>query len=224
MSFYIRSTLFLFLLFSISACGVNHLVYNKERFNPEEKAVVFFYVTEQNVPLHFNIKKFGSKGNISIFNQELDTYQIFTKKPKERDLVKKHIVLEPGLYYIDKITLLTEGNLNRWYPSPGLTENLIVYGAFRVKEGEVLSLGRLDVTGSEFKHYDNFNALKEQLKGSDISELSDRLKTKGFYNRGSLLIKSDKSKVIRIVSSETVEHQRKKIIQEITRRLESQSQ
>ncbi|CAN0602935.1 unnamed protein product, partial [Ectocarpus sp. 12 AP-2014] len=56
------------------------------------------------------------------------------------------IVLEPGLYYIDKITLLTEGNLNRWYPSPGLTENLIVYGAFRVKAGEVLSLGRLDVT------------------------------------------------------------------------------
>ncbi len=77
--------------------------------------------------------------------------------------------------------------------------------------------------GGKFKHYDNFNVLKEQLKGSDISELADRLTTKSFYNRGSLLIKNDNNKVIRIVSSETVEHQRKKIIQEITRRLESQS-
>lgn len=125
------------------------------------------------------------------------------------------------LYYIDKITLLTEGNLNRWYPSPGLTENLIVYGAFTVKAGEVVSLGAIDVTGGKFKHYDNFNALKEQLKGSDISELTDRLKIKTFYNRGSLLIKNEQNKITHIVSSETVEQQRKQIIQEITLRLES---
>lgn len=172
---------------------------------------------------NYSIKKIGSKVSIPIFNNELDTYQIFTKKPKEPDLVKKHIVLEPGLYYIDKITLLTEGNLNRWYSSPGIAENLIIYGAFRVKAGEVISLGKLDVTGGKFKHYDNFNALKEQLKGSDISELTDSLKIKNFYNRGSLLIKNEQNKIIRIISSETVEKQRKQIIQEITRRLESQS-
>ena len=34
------------------------------------------------------------------------------------------------------ITLLTQGNLNRWYPSPGLADNLIVYGAFRAGCGE----------------------------------------------------------------------------------------
>lgn len=58
MSFYIKSTVSFFLLFSISACGVNHLVCNKERFNPEEKEVVFSYVTKQNVPLHFIVIHF----------------------------------------------------------------------------------------------------------------------------------------------------------------------
>lgn len=215
----IRFLSVLFLLFSLSACnGGKYLKYNKEEFDKNEKGIVFFYASEQNIPLLFKLNKLGGDSSLQISNIELDSYHFFSK-PKPRDLVKKHVVLEPGRYYIDYISLLKQGDLIRWYPSPGIKENVIIYGAFEVKAGEVLSLGQVDINSGVFKHYNNIKTLKDQLSDSDMSELVPRVKQGIFYNRGSLLIK-DKNNNTQIISSEIVEIQRKKVLQEITRRIE----
>jgi hypothetical protein len=183
------------------------------------------YMTENNTPLDFNVIKFGSNGSIRIsHHKKLDAYTIFVQL-KPRDLVKKHIVLEPGLYYIDYIDLVQTGGLIRWFPSPGIRKDFITYGMFEVKAGEVLSLGHLDVTGVNFKHYNtNMNELKSQLIDSDldISELSSKLKLGTFYNRGSFLVTDKNNKVSKVYSPEIIENERKKMMQEIIRRLKPQ--
>lgn len=130
------------------------------------------------------------------------------------------LFLEPGMYYISYITLLDRGNLKRWYPSPGVVNQVVQYGAFYIKSGEVLSLGILNINGTKFLHEYNFLYLKHQLLESDKTELVAKLRQGVFYESGSVLIKTKDNKR-KIVPVAVVNNQRKQIIDEITRRLEA---
>lgn len=69
------------------------------------------------------------------------------------------IVLEPDIHYIDKISLNKPSfDTYRYYPSPGLKDDTLIYGGFEVKGGEVLAIGKLIIFPDEgvFKYINDF--------------------------------------------------------------------
>lgn len=213
---YILKKLVIFLsLFFLTGCGASMMKYSKEEFAKNERGVVFFDVKEDGLSIPFII---ASSGDKEVHSVEQSNGMIFYTEDK--DLVKRMLFLEPGMYYISSITLLDRGNSKRWYPSPGVVNKVVQYGAFYVKAGEVLSLGILNIKDTKFLHEYNFLTLKYQLLKSDKAELVTKLKQGTFYERGSLVIKTKDNKR-KIVSAAVVENQRKQLINEIIRRLEA---
>ena len=214
----IKNFLLLTFLVILTACSNSMVKYSREEFSKNERGVVFFDVKEDKLSIPFVLKRYGKDEKFSIEHQ--NSGLIFSSEDK--DMVKRMMFLEPGMYYITYISLLERGNLKRWYPGPGIKDSMIQYGAFEMKAGEVLSLGILNINDSKFRLEDNFSLLRSQLLESDNDELETKLKRGAFYNRGSLLLK-DRNENIRIAPVEAVEAQRKQILKEITRRLEKTS-
>lgn len=188
--------------------------FSVESFETKKKGIVFLALTEgtssfffgkKENSLPFHVRKFGDPEGLPY---EISAgFNSWVGGHSEVNYISGNMLyLDPGLYYIDYVNLMSESSgyyiYHRWYPSPGITkDHYIRYGAFFVEAGKVVSLGRF--TLPKFHRKDDLDALKEQLRKSKYAFLAD-LVTKGtFYARGSL-VTEDKKGHIKVVDAKIV--------------------
>jgi hypothetical protein len=188
---------FLILCLFLSGCTVievakavkksSYHVFNESEFEEKKKGVVFFAVKSQifyegsyHDSYHpFFLKKIGSKSAYM---------EIEGKERNFKKYLYKYIVLEPGIYYLDKVNVYTSYHSIQYYPSPGLVNDKFIYGGFEVKGGEVLNIGLLEVNGkATFKIIDETEKIEQDLKNSHHPEFIKKLKRGEFIMPGSII-------------------------------------
>ncbi len=194
----------------LTGCAHKPPQYNSKIFNEStsNKGVVILHRTE---PLK-NRKYFteGDAGIMFIFKKlgddkeyKLNYMKLFTTEYNYSDRV---IMLDPGIYYIDEISLNPELNTIRFYKSPGikiLKKNssiyIIKYGAFEVKSNQVTYLGHLKLTPYHnvgklpFCAINEMEKLKRDLRARGYFDLAKQVVFEKFYNIGSLIVKRNNS-------------------------------
>ena len=167
-------------------------VFNERAFEEKKKGVVFFAVKSpifyegsyHDSYQDFFLKKVGSNSAYM---------QIEGKERNFKKYLYKYIVLEPGIYYLDKVNVSGPYPSVIYYPSPGLVNDKFVYGGFEVKGGEVLAIGLLEPISQNgyFKITEEIEKIKQDLKGSHHPELIKKLKRGKFIMPGSSVIYRD---------------------------------
>ena len=187
----------LFLAIILSSCA-SHLIKPIPNYSPEcffhpdnKKGIVFLSITEDGVSLPFEIKKLDEtvpyivRGSHNIFGSNLPSYN-----------KKNLLLLDPGIYYIDYISLLEINNTTRWFPSPGLEIRdgigMVKYGMFEVIANQVLFLGNINYTMNGLELQTNTSLLEKQLaESSDHKILLTKLTQGKLYTKGSAIYLKD---------------------------------
>ena len=67
-------------------------------------------------------------------------------------------------------------NATRWLPSPGYKDNYFLYGAFKIKSGQVVNIGQLVINGElKFNHTSDIDLVKKQLIENKKEELAGKI-------------------------------------------------
>ena len=146
-------------------------------------------------------------------------FSMFGDSKKNRDLTEKHIMLDPGMYYINGIQLVAYSNEKNYFQySPGIRDDLILLGLFEVRPGEILSLGQIDISSKKLSYNNNIDSLSEQLRDKeDMADLAYKVKLGKLYRNGSLLLRDKNSNVRKIISPEIVEAERQLILKQLSK-------
>lgn len=194
----------------ITGCNSSQHRYSKEEFAKNKHGVVFFDIRSDGVSVPFSIAN-QETGEV-VPEYFIDNW-LGLKPTENPDLVLRSLLLEPGTYYIKRIGISSGLSGNKSFYDNN-ENGVIIYGAFQVKAGEVLSLGLLNIDYSgDTNHKYNFSTLHEQLLNSDKRELTFKLKQGRFYGAGSL-ITEDKNGNKVITSAKDVAAYEKQILQE----------
>lgn len=206
--------------------------YKAEEFSKREKGVVVFNISQSdtgllrksNINLSYHLKRLGEDG----------VYRVDVKNGLFPGIYNTHsysdsiLMLEPGIYYIDHVTLCGDGNTEYWLPSPGIEriaseqfEDAYVfkYGAFKVNAGDVVYPGHLYISGRGTYSYKNVNELekaKTDLTNGNHVILAQQLKPTDFYKNGSLYL--NESGKYSLISTEQIEQARKKFVDTVFKR------
>ena len=208
--------------------------YNQENFALGNKGIAILYITEHaantlnktNISLPYRFKKLGD-------NKTLHLRQQISLIP--RGLYNPHnyssnvMMLDPGIYYIDYLSLNQNGNLIRWYPGPGIkkinnkqvnNKYLVTIGAFEVKPGKVSYFGHahLPHLGElPFKIVNEIEQVKADLKEKGLHELAEKVEWRPFYQVGSVIIEKDGT--FSFIAYEEIEARRLEFLDAITNEL-----
>ncbi|HCU06171.1 MAG TPA: hypothetical protein DIC42_01100, partial [Holosporales bacterium] len=121
--------------------------FSADAFKTSRKGVVFFSIAEGEEEnfLTFKFEKSLVFHLVKIGDEHKLPYRIAPCQGfishRLRDYSSDNLLfLDPGVYYIDFIQRMPKPHgynqiLHRWYPSPGLKNTIIQYGAFEVKAG-----------------------------------------------------------------------------------------
>lgn len=196
--------------------------YDRDKFISENKSVVFFYVSVENSPVSVEIVNLrtGAKYYKSfVDDDENSMFSMFGDSKKNRDLTEKHIMLDPGMYYINGIQLVAYSNEKNYFQySPGIRDDLILLGLFEARPGEILSLGQIDISSKKLSYNNNIDSLREQLRDKeDMADLAYKVKLGKLYRNGSLLLRDKNSNVRKIISPEIVEAERQLILKQLSK-------
>ena len=127
--------------------------YTQESFAQGKKGVVFFDIAEgslsKNASLSYILVKLEEKDIRYRVNVNSGFSDFFSLKAFKRNAAQSLLYLDPGIYYIDYISLLDTYNATRWLPSPGYKDNYFLYGAFEIKSGQVVNIGQLVINGDD---------------------------------------------------------------------------
>ena len=223
LSYIKKSVLFFFLLLLCSCSSTTSLyAYDRDKFISESKSVVFFYVSVENSPDSVEIVNLrtGAKYYKSfVEDSENSMFSMFGGAKKNTDLTVKHMMLDPGMYYINGIQLVAYSNEKNYFQySPGIRDDLILLGLFEVKPGEILSLGQIDISSEKLNYNNNIASLRQQLGDTeDMSDLAYKVKLGRLYKNGSLLLRDKNSNVRKIISPEIVEAERQLILKQLSK-------
>lgn len=225
-----RLSVVMALLLSLSGCSGNLLSgytinikekYDAKTFNEGKKAVVVFKVTQhldesffykaQDVRLDYKLRMLTS-------GEVITDSKIATHYNKDYSTAIK--MLDPGIYYIDYLALLPEGNVTSWYPkgikSLQNDQYLILIGAFEVKAGQVVYLGNLNL-GTKgalpLKIRNEIDQAKADLSKAGHQDLADKLTLQPTYTSGSLIIRHNQK--FTFISKEQLDKQLNDLIQKI---------
>ncbi|MDX1923973.1 MAG: hypothetical protein SFT91_01920 [Rickettsiaceae bacterium] len=218
--------------------------YSPETFKSSNKAILFFEALEERYDKQILPFDLGLNSNYSRGYNQSFTPLSFTLKSyysgKEYNInnYSSMIILDPGIYYINRINLASlsdgAGTLKRWLPGPGLKKvgneelffGTILYGAFELKVGEVVTCGLLVVKEKDnlfdLRVVRNIDRLKAQLSKSKTPELIDQLQEKHIYKHGSFILKA-KGKVT-LIDSSIIAQYRNKVNMEIAQKIKEAQQ
>ncbi len=208
-----------FIVITLSGCAnksTSPNLYNEETFKSNNKAIAFIQIAQgddpkEAQPLGYTLKKLSDSNSESI---HVDPPSTFFSTHSTINYAKNIIMLTPGIYYFDKITLFTEDNIIYWLSPPGFLNKEIVYGAFEVKAEDVISLGKLVISNDSnphFKVYDDIEKVRKDLNKAGYTDLANRVKVRTFYNSGSAYLKNNKGKT-ELVSNTEIEEYEKKLL------------
>jgi hypothetical protein len=189
MFYIVRQTITaIIIMISFTGCTTFNvgLDFTPEAWSVSSYGIVFISLKEkdpsgQDFRLMFDIRNVGSNNRYTVGYSEVDM-----------------LFIEPGLYYIDNVKLITHRSNNvevrRDLPSPGLdVDGVVQYGAFEVIAKQVYFVG--DITYSEksneFVQTRNYDSLKSQLQGKEYQVLFDNMKPGKFYKPGSLIYRDN---------------------------------
>ena len=196
------------LLFFLSLSGcVSFTDFGSEEFKQENKAVVFLSFQEDQTDLFFKLTNAKTGRTYKAPSYEC---RGFSNVPRGT----KYTILNPGIYSIHEVNLLTryhgDYHTNRMLLPPGVDNNYVKYGAFKVEAGDVLYFDSITYhDGSAFTYENELEDVKEFLEEEEeLAHLIPQIKQGKFYKRGSLLYKDDKGQYV-LVESELVEQYRK---------------
>lgn len=96
------------------------------------------------------------------------------------------LFLKPGTYIISRINIPVDDNSFITMAQEGIEDLSIVIGAFEVKAGKVLTLGRLDVTDGKFEFIREDDKIKADLKQAGYGNLIPKMEEGAFYKSGSI--------------------------------------
>jgi len=203
----IKITLFLIGVIALTGCVKQAPRYNPHDFQAahSKKGVVIFQMSEPvknrkiypdgDIAPPISINKIGSDEKY-----DLNYYTVFDHK---YNYSERMVMLDPGVYYIDTITLHihNSGRVLRKYKSPGIKKLhshpdvfMILRGAFEVKENKVTYLGHLklrpkwDLGELPFTVHNEIHKVKSDLLSSKFAELSEQVELGTFYNIGSVIM------------------------------------
>lgn len=204
--------------------------YNPQEFAKNQKGVVVVRMS-QNDPgnlgktdlnLTYHLKKVGDKNHYVITGKNA----FFSGISNKHNYSDSIIMLDPGTYYIDYISLNSEEGYNSTtlysFPAPGYDtipsdkfNNALAfkYGAFTVNPGEVIYLGHLHLKGDRVLPFQNINEFEKARE--DLSKKHDnlalRIKPAQFYQGGSLYLEDNKkAKLVSINEIEKIQSQKRK--------------
>ncbi len=187
--------------------------YNDAEFQTGSKAVVFIQVSEGNnpeeaTPLHYTLSKLQKIPN----EYSVVSTRTFYFKHTDINYANSMMMLDPGIYYINHVTLLSSFYNNHWFSSPGLHHNTILYGAFEVKAGDVASIGKLVIPYNmclPFNKYNDIERVKKDLKKAGYIDLANKVQDHPFYNSGSTYIENQQGKYKLTSITEQYKHTKK---------------
>ena len=205
--------------------------YNQEAFALGNKGIAILYITEHaadafnktNISLPYRLKKFGKNEILHIREQE-SLIPIGLYNP--HNYSSNVMMLDPGVYYINHLTLNRNGNFIRWYSGPGIkkvknnhidNKYLVTIGAFEVKPGKVSYFGHahLPHLGElPFKIINEMEQVKADLKEKGLNELAEKVEWQPFYQAGSVIIKKDGK--FSFIAYEEIEARRLELLNAIT--------
>lgn len=206
----------------MTGCGGGYKYKKIEPYSPEsfaqgKKGIVFFDIAEgglnKNASLSYILIKLEERDVRYRVNVNSGFSDLFSFKAFKRNASQSLLYLDPGIYYIDYISLLETYNTTRWLPSPGYKDNYFLYGAFEVKPGQVTNMGQLIINSElKFNHISNTDLVKKQLIENKKGELVDKVIDGNFYQRGSVVFR-DKDEHYKLLSSTVIQEYHKKLIQ-----------
>lgn len=225
----INGSFILTLLCILSGCANTSHYYDPTQFS-NEKGVVIVRIT-QNAPLTLNNTNIGLNYNLKKVGQN-EVYNVNGNNSflpgisNEIDYSTGIMMLDPGIYYINYISLNTEGNLRRWFPGPGLKtisnkeskKYLISMGAFEVKAGKVTYFGHLNLSKSgtlPFNVINETEKVKSDLRKNGLTDLANKVEFGTFNQKGSVLI--EKNGKATFISSEEINNRINKQLDDITK-------
>jgi hypothetical protein len=218
--------IFIFLVFC-SGCRSYNVGegYSPEKFNQLNKGIAFFAITEGICSLSFEIKKLESEKVIT--SRQVKSNTIYSVDSNEGFMIdggpsyttKNMLFLDPGLYYIDYISLrtsrsfLTSTTTSRWFPSPGIDDGVIKYGAFEILPNQVHFIGNLVYSekSNSFRLDIDRRIIDKQLNNSKYNHLFDSMKIGKFYKSGSIVYK-DKNGDYKVFRKEELNQVNEEII------------
>ena len=198
--------------------------YNAKNLSQANKGTVFFAITEDGASLYFRIKKLESKKSLaskqvtSDFTYSVQSNEGFMFNGCPLYKTKNMLILDPGIYYIDCISLKTQSSLlsntiiTRWLDAPGIINGVIKYGAFEVVANEVHFIGNLvysESSNSLNLNVDRQMIDKQLLSNSKCKLLLENMKMGTFYNSDSVIYK-DENENYKILSKEKIDDVTKK--------------
>lgn len=141
------------------------------------------------------------------------------------------MMLDPGVYYIDRLSLNSKGNLHRWYPSPGIMplssankdikKYFVRIGAFEVKPGKVSYFGYLKLPDSgrfPFEMTNDSTRARADLKKKGLENLANKLEFQPFYQAGSVLVQTKEKNFF--IPREEMEPRVKQYVEKVRQHLE----
>lgn len=220
----LKNTLVLLTFSLLTGCASPGLSskYNAEEFAQNQKGVVIVRISQKalqsfcNTDLNLNyvLKRIGQNEGYTI--DAKNAY--FSGISNKHDYADSILMLDPGTYYLDSMTLDTEqkGNytITRAYLSPGIEEIpndkfnqtlLFKYGAFQVNPGQVIYLGHLHLEKDgklPFTVIKEFEKAKDDLTKRHHENLASRLKCAQFYQGRSIYLEDARGKITLLSASE----------------------
>ncbi|MBA8666358.1 hypothetical protein H1Q59_00380 [Holosporaceae bacterium 'Namur'] len=196
---HLQKFLFLTCVILLSGCAglikvdFRHIPEDFEGFNRNEKGIILFTIL-QNIdlgflskdmkifPISYTLRKVSDEGKVP---EIVYTFHPSCLKSEVNYYARDMLFLEPGLYYIDGIRPGLGGG---WYfPSPGYKNGKIMYSAFEVKAGQVISLGSIDSSNGILKFIREDEKIKRELNAEGYGELAASMKPGIFYAGGSII-------------------------------------
>lgn len=200
----------LFIAILISGCATTPNSpdsYDPKVFSAGQKGVVIMRVTQHapktlnntDISQSYGLRRIG--GDKVYYVNENNSF--IPGVYNAHDYSSSIMMLDPGIYYIDSLSLNDKGNLRRWYPSPGIAllskkdgvkKYFVRRGAFEVKAGQILYLGYLKLPDSgkfPFQIINEVDKAKTDLRKNGLTDISDKIQFQQFYQAGSILIESN---------------------------------
>lgn len=178
--------------------------YDPKVFSSGQKGVVIMRIAQHapgtlnstDIGQTYGLKKIGGDKTYSVSEDNSPIPGIYNA----HDYASNVMMLDPGVYCIDSLSLNNKGRFRRWYPGPGvyavpantdMKKYFIRIGAFEVKPGKVSYFGYLKLPESgkfPFEVINESEKAKADLKNKDFKDLADKLEVQPFYQAGSVYI------------------------------------